>query len=126
MFSREKQTHAAQRFSFPDSLPEKPLADSTKKLYTSKLNKLAKFGLYDPEKIIANQSKVIAIARDDSGIPQKGSEDDKPQPPAKNQKMRTFLSAVFWALGNVDNAQKIELYNEFQRHKEVNQKFITL
>jgi hypothetical protein len=101
----------SSKFQIPEIInPDKVLAESTMKLYKTKLNKLAKNNIKSVSDVLNNQKRVIEIAKEDAGN--------------NNHKMRTFLSAVFWVLADTDISRKIELYNEFQRHKEENQKFL--
>lgn len=91
----------------PFTVPEiksKTISKNTLNLYKSKLNKLSKENINTVSDIIYNQDKVISIAKAATG-------EDK-------NKMRFFLSAVFYVLADTPLETKLKLYNEFQNYKD--------
>lgn len=111
------------RFTLASDLPTeskrtgKPFSSYTTNLYKSKLDKLASEGIQDADAIVANQEKVIKIAKANS-VELADADNGEKTAKVSDSKMRIFLSAVFYALSNVPNEKKIALYNEFQNHKE--------
>lgn len=111
------------RFTLASDLPTeskrtgKPFSSYTTNLYKSKLDRLASEGIQDADAILANQNKVISIARANS-VEFVDADNGEKTATVNDSKMRIFLSAVFYALSNVPNDRKVALYNEFQNHKE--------
>ena len=95
-------------FVLSDTLPTtskhtgKPYSDYTLKTYQTKLNKLALEGITNAAELSQQQEKAIEVAKADS--------DNDPQ------KMRLFLSAMFYALTLLPNAAKTKIYTEFKKH----------
>ena len=119
------------RFTLAADLPTessrtgKPFAQYTLNLYKSKLDKLASDGISDAAAIVANQTKVIEVAKKNS-VSFVDSDNGEKTARLDDAKMRIFLSAVFYALSNVPNEKKVTLYNEFQNYKpEPYRKFLT-
>ena len=95
-------------FEIPDDLT-KPLSNETKKMYTSKLNRLAQAG-YNTRKLILDKQKEVAqLITTISGA------DDE----AARRTRRAFLSAIFWILGERKPVSEIQEYYElFQKSKQ--------
>ena len=90
-------------FNLPD-IQSKTVTKNTLSIYKGKLNKLAAQEITTVSDILQNQEKVIEIAKADT-------KSDK-------NKMRLFLSAVFYATADVPLESKLKLYNEFQNYKD--------
>ena len=90
-------------FTVPD-IQSKTVSKNTLSIYKSKLNKLAQEDITTVSEVLQNQDKVIDIAKKETG--------------GDKNKMRLFLSAVFYACADVPLETKLKLYNEFQNHKD--------
>ena len=97
-------------FTLPDNIT-KVITNNTKKQYLNRLNKLAQENITTVSDIVQHQDKVIEIAKKSTG-----SDPDK---------MRFFLSAIFYATNELPLESKLKLYNEFQNNKpEKYRKFV--
>lgn len=90
-------------FILPETI-NKTITDNTKKIYMSKLNKLAQENITTVADIVQHQDKVIEIAKKETN--------------SDRAKMRMFLSAVFYATNELPLESKLKLYNEFQNQKD--------
>lgn len=111
-------------FTLPDNLPtvskrtSEPFSDTTIKMYKSKLNKLAEEGFSNINELLANQETVIQIARRNCTSIVDNKVNGEKTAVVDPQKMRAFLSAIFYVLSNVSLDDKVALYNEFQSYKD--------
>ena len=95
-------------FEIPDDLT-KPLSNETKKMYTSKLNRLAQAG-YNTRKLILDKQQEVATL-----ITTFCGGDDE----AARRTRRAFLSAIFWILGERKPVGEIQHYYDlFQKSKQ--------
>lgn len=97
------------------SIPEKqtaagtPLAKNSINIYRAYLNKIAKHGVSTREELIANPKTVLSYIQDET----KDIEDET----IRKQKIRIFLSAIFWALNDKPLSDKQSYYDTFQDAK---------
>ena len=84
------------------------LSKATIKIYTGKLNKLAKQGYENSESLLANQEKIVALMNQEIT----GDTDQD------RYKKRVFLSAIFFAIGSKNVDQIPHYYNAFQKAKQ--------
>lgn len=96
-------------FEVPDDLT-KELSENTKKVYKSRLNKLAAEGIETRADLIKKQKKVIELIRERTG-----GKDDSDE---SRQERRMFLSAIFWILNEEPLKNKKQYYNFFQVCKQ--------
>ena len=75
----------------------KVVAATTKAIYKCYLNKLAKEGYTNQASLVKNQAKVLKIVKD-----------------YQQDKQKTFMNSIFYALSNLDNKDKKKYYDYFQ------------
>ena len=92
------------KFQVPE-IQSKTIADSTKKLYITQLNKLAKQEWNTPEKLLENQAEIVKFIEELH--PGKDSDELR-------QKKRVMMSAVFYVLADTDHKHKDTFYQYFQ------------
>lgn len=99
----------APTFLLPDSTPTvskhtgNPYSKNTLATYKTRLNSLAQNGIVDASQLVQNQDEAIKIGLAES----KGD----------SNKMRLFLSAMFYALDALPNSSKTKLQCEYEKHR---------
>jgi hypothetical protein len=83
-----------------------PLSPASEKLYTTKLNALAKAGYPDVESIWKNSQKVIKVIKDLTGDGQSDTD---------NMKRRQYLSAIFAVSPEEKTKKSNWLYRYYQK-----------
>jgi hypothetical protein len=86
---------------FDSSSVKKVVADSTRKLYKTYLNKLATQGFETPAELLANQKDILEYI--------------KTTPPAY---YKSFMNAIFFAISEYPNTEKKIFYDFFQELKK--------
>ena len=100
---------SAPTFLLPDSAPTvskhtgAPYSKNTLATYKTRLNALASHGIANASDLSANQDEAIKVALAES----KGD----------SNKMRLFLSAMFYALDALPDLSKTKLQCEYEKHR---------
>jgi hypothetical protein len=96
-------------FTLSDSSPTvskhtgNPYSKNTLATYKTRLNFLASNGITNPSDLAQNQDEAIKLALADT----KGD----------SNRMRTYLSAMFYALDALPSASKTKLQCEYEKHR---------
>lgn len=96
----------APKTRFEPLTVKKVVADVTKKIYTTYLNKTAEGGYPTVDSLIAHPTEVLALV--------------KATPP---ERQKTFMNAIFYAVSDHPNEHKKEYYNFFQTLKKKDPKY---
>ena len=96
-------------FEVPDDLT-KELSENTKKVYKTRLNKLAVAGFETKNDLIKKQKDVINLIKERTG-----GKDDNDE---NRMERRMFLSAIFWVLNEEPLKNKKKYYDFFQVSKQ--------
>jgi hypothetical protein len=82
---------------------KKEITKNTLSSYKSRLNRLATAGYSTVDSLVNNQDDIIQIVKDSGG-------DSDPE----RHKKRIFMSAIFYALSDLDNSHKKKYHAYFQ------------
>ena len=98
---------APPKTKFETLTVKKVVADVTKRFYVTNLNKIASAGFSTVKGLLDNQADVLKIVKDQPADRQKG-----------------MMNAIFYAVSDHPNTQKVTYYNYFQVLKGKDPKYV--